>query len=305
MRKTALFAALAIALAAILDALPADAQTATYTTVSAATGLVPSPGPCGRISNPCRTFQEALAVTAAGGVIDALTPGDYGPLAITKPISIQGHGFASITPSTGANAVTINASGGDVNLNGLLIEGAGGGADGILVTTAQAVTIANCVVRNFAHNGIEDEAQSFLVIVNTIASDNGNGNSFSGIYIHNAVSTLATLTGVTATGNGANGIVAGGAGPSVTIFSSNASNNVSDGILAQNSASVVVRDTVAANNETAGFEAASSGQLTLAHSVSHDNNGMGIYVNAGTVYSYGDNHITDGVSGATTPISPK
>jgi hypothetical protein len=112
---------------------------------------------------------------------------------------------------------------------------------------------------------------------------------------------------VTATGNGSHGIVAQGP-VNLTIFSSNASFNINGtGILVQNGANVMVRDTVASSNAS-GFEAQSSAQLTLAHSVASGNNGYGIVVNSGTtVNTYQDNHVygnlTMNVSGTLTPIT--
>jgi hypothetical protein len=40
--------------------------------------------------SPCLTFAAALAQTAAGGEIDVLDPGDFGPVTITKSVSIYG-----------------------------------------------------------------------------------------------------------------------------------------------------------------------------------------------------------------------
>ena len=306
MRKTALLAALAIALATILHAVPAQAQRVFVS------GVGSDSNPC-TVAAPCRSFQQAHNTAPANGEIDVLDPAGYGPLTITKPISIQAHGFGGITAGSGANAITINTSS-NVNLNGLLIDGAGVGADGILVSNANLVTIANCVVRNFAKNGIEDPGATLLTVVNTIASDNGyNGANYSGIYIYNSSGVVisAALTGVTATGNGANGIVVQG-NVYATVFSSNASNNSTVGILAQSTngygATVMVRDTVASNNFNDGFEAQTSAQLILAHSVASGNFG-GVYVNGGTVNTYKDNHIygnlngADVIGGSLTPVT--
>jgi hypothetical protein len=73
------------------------------------------------VTAPCRTFAFALTQTAAGGEIDVLDPADYGPVTITKSISIvnDGVGVAAIRASSG-NAITINAGAGDsVHLRGL------------------------------------------------------------------------------------------------------------------------------------------------------------------------------------------
>src|SRR5262245_62730777 len=77
--------------------------------------------PC-TFAQPCRTFQHAHNVVAAGGEIDVLDPAGYGALTITKSISIQGHGFSGMTVVSG-NGITINAGATDsVSLNGLLID---------------------------------------------------------------------------------------------------------------------------------------------------------------------------------------
>ncbi|MGQ0444941.1 MAG: right-handed parallel beta-helix repeat-containing protein, partial [Beijerinckiaceae bacterium] len=59
-------------------------------------------GTCNR-TNPCRTFAFAFTVTNAGGEIDVLDPAAYGPVTITKAISIvnDGAGTAGITAGSG------------------------------------------------------------------------------------------------------------------------------------------------------------------------------------------------------------
>ena len=261
----------------------------------------------------------SLSAASSGGTAISinLTSGGYVSIA---GVEIDGGGSGgngiSFTSSNGSLSVrdtvirnftgygiTINAPqyvGSDVDLTGVVIDGGGAGTEGIFVTNASILTIANCVVRNFLKNGIDVAAAYELALVNTISSDNGYNGDYSGIYIHSNNSLEAAITGTTATGNGSNGIVAQGTGVSLTIFSSNASNNNNDGVLAQSSASVIVRDTVAADNESAGFEAQSSAQLTLAHSVASNNPNYGIYVNGGTVNTYKDNNIV----GSLHPVYP-
>ena len=40
------------------------------------------------LAHPCSTFQRAHDRTAPGGEIGVLTPGDYGPVLITKAVGI-------------------------------------------------------------------------------------------------------------------------------------------------------------------------------------------------------------------------
>src|SRR6516165_7290011 len=69
-----------------------------------ATGL--DTNPC-TFASPCRSFQHAHDVAAANGEIDVLDPAGYGPVTITKAISIQGHGFSGITVASGGTGITI------------------------------------------------------------------------------------------------------------------------------------------------------------------------------------------------------
>jgi Divergent InlB B-repeat domain/FG-GAP repeat len=80
--------------------------------------------PCSREA-PCRTFAAAISKTKAGGEIDVLDPGGYGPVTITKSITIDGKGMASILAS-GTDGITVNAGSTDVViLRNLNINGAG------------------------------------------------------------------------------------------------------------------------------------------------------------------------------------
>src|SRR4029077_6553899 len=118
---------LATMLACTLSVRAALAQTRVFV---AAQGSDSSP--C-TFAAPCRTFQHAHDTVAAKGEIDVLDPAGYGPLIINKAISIQGHGYSGVSVASGAIGITINAGAGDaVSLNGLLIEGAGTGAWGIV-----------------------------------------------------------------------------------------------------------------------------------------------------------------------------
>src|SRR5471030_1356121 len=74
---------------------------ATRTWVS---GVGDDANPCSRTA-PCKTFAGAISKTAAGGEIDALDPGGFGTLTITKSITIDGGGG-------GGQVASVMASGG-------------------------------------------------------------------------------------------------------------------------------------------------------------------------------------------------
>ncbi|HEX8141571.1 MAG TPA: hypothetical protein VF553_03185, partial [Pyrinomonadaceae bacterium] len=58
---------------------------ATRTWVS---GVGDDVNPCSRTA-PCKTFAGAISKTATGGEIDALDPGGFGAITITKSITID------------------------------------------------------------------------------------------------------------------------------------------------------------------------------------------------------------------------
>ena len=138
---------------------------------------------CGPIATPCRTLQFAHDQTVAGGEIDVLDPAGYGAVTITKAISIvnDGVGVAGVLSAAGGNAVTINAAASDrVLLRGLAVEGAGTGANGIVLNTGGYLTIENCSIRDFraaAPNGnglwLKPSGQTRLFVSNTTIANNG------------------------------------------------------------------------------------------------------------------------------------
>jgi hypothetical protein len=116
MTKTAFVLALIVT---ALASIPAHAQQRVFVSSQ---GL--DTNPC-TVTQPCRTFQQAYNIAAANGEIDVIDPAGYGPLAITKGISIQAHGFGGITQTCNTcAAITVSVTASDpVSLNGLLIDG--------------------------------------------------------------------------------------------------------------------------------------------------------------------------------------
>jgi hypothetical protein len=174
MKRTTIVLTAGFVFAATLASVPAQAQRVFV----AGTGL--DTNPC-TFASPCRSFQHAHDVAPAGGEISVLDSAGYGPVAITKAISIVNPGGveAGITPTAGGDAITINTSG-DVQLRGLTIEGDESGLDGIAIannaTSPTTLTIIDCVIRHFTHDGIylQPTSNLRLSILNTIASNNGN-----------------------------------------------------------------------------------------------------------------------------------
>jgi hypothetical protein len=164
MRKIALaLAILGTTLGSALYTAPAHAQ-ATRTWIS---GVGDDANPCSRTA-PCKTWAGAISKTAAGGEIDALDPGGFGALTITKPITLDGGGgqVASILVA-GTNGITVAAGSGDtviirnLRFQGLLCSspqasGCTGspGLIGISYISGAQVMIDNCDIYGFSTAGI-------------------------------------------------------------------------------------------------------------------------------------------------------
>src|SRR6478609_10918411 len=82
----------------------AQAQ-ATRTWVS---GVGDDANPCSRTA-PCKTWAGAISKTAAGGEINALDPGGYGPVTITKSITLDGAGTNASILAAGTNGIVVQA----------------------------------------------------------------------------------------------------------------------------------------------------------------------------------------------------
>src|SRR5438132_5595104 len=100
--QSALRASLFVAITLAFSAL-AQAQ-ATRTWVS---GVGDDVNPCSRTA-PCKTFAGAISKTAVGGEIDALDPGGFGAVTITKSITIDGSGALAGILGALTNGITIN-----------------------------------------------------------------------------------------------------------------------------------------------------------------------------------------------------
>src|SRR5580658_3953970 len=91
-------------------------------------GVGDDANPCSHTA-PCKTWAGAIAKTTAGGEIDALDPGGFGAVTITKALTLDGGGgqVASVLVS-GTNGIIVSAGANDiVILRNLRINGIGSG----------------------------------------------------------------------------------------------------------------------------------------------------------------------------------
>ncbi len=261
-----------------------SAATAQRTYVGSAGTANPS---CSRAA-PCRQFADAIPATNAGGEVVVLDSAGYGPVTITKSVSIIAPPgiYAGISVFAG-NGVTVNAPGATVVLRGLTINGQGG-ANGIVVQQAGQVRIENCLVSNLGAVGIYHQANNAEVIVlDTISRDNGDGgfalvaqnasivldhvrsehNVNVGFYIAPVVPSnfaRATITDSLFANNGGNGIWADSVGSAqtiVTVERTTVTDNGGDGIKATSGAAgssvylIVARSAFNSGPNAAGIHA--------------------------------------------------
>jgi hypothetical protein len=305
MTRTIIIAA-ALALAVTLPITPAHALVA-RTFVSAAGS---DSNNCANVATPCRHLATAYAATAANGEIYVLDPANYGSLTITGPVSIEGHGWASIAPVSGSAAITINASTGDkINVIGVVLDGAAvSNSTGIQFNSGGTLTVRDSVIRNFTRNGIFFEPNSSttsqLLVSSTLVSDNGG----DGIFIDptGTGTTQGVLNRVEITNNQLNGLHFQNSTQTVsfTVSDSIIANNAFDGIgvlSGGGTTSIMVRNSTSANNGTDGLAEFGGGGLILVTRSTITGNNLGW---AGSVVSYADNNIDSNGSANSEPPGP-
>jgi hypothetical protein len=137
--------------------------------------------------SPCKTFQQAVNVVDPGGEVTAIDSAGFGPINITKAVTITSPDGveAGIVASAGGNAITITAGGGDdIVLRGLTLDGSDGASNGVVFNSGGSLTVANCVAQNFIENGgvtgngilIQPTSGTVkFAITNTTVSNNQSG----------------------------------------------------------------------------------------------------------------------------------
>jgi len=316
------------ALAAVLALLPGTPAEA-LNSKSFVSGTGSNVNNCASVASACATFAHAVAMTAPGGEITVVNAGDYGPVAIGQSINItnDGAGEAGIVAAAVNMAVIVNASVGDVvSLRGLVMDGQGVGEIGLLITSASAVHVQNCVIRNFeaanvAAFGIfsQTAAASQLFVSDTIVFNNGTNGLTGGIGIVPTTGSANVVLDRVHLENNVIGLYVSGANPTgngvhVAIRDSVVSGNAGDGIQAFSQpgrapAFIVVEHTSVLNNGGNGLMANGPHATMLLNDDTVARNGVGISaINSGQLISYGNNKVNnnigpDGVpSGSYSPI---
>ena len=272
----------------------AQAQ-ATRTWVS---GVGDDANPCSRTA-PCKTFPGAISKTADCGEIDALDPGGFGTVTITKGIKIDGGGgeagqVASILAS-GTNGVVVNNQSAACNftvLRNLDINGAGGasvtGLIGVSVLAGKNVSLENVDIENFTQQCINFQPTNSMNLI--MYSTNLENCAGGGI-------KAATTTGTNRLNIEKSTIQRSGIGVQATsnsdvnIHNSMVSNNAGGGIEANGSTSQISVDlSTVSNNQSFGLHATNSGIIRATNTSIYFTNGTGMLVDTSGQMLTGNNN---------------
>ena len=235
---------------------------------------------------------------AANGAINVLDSGSYGPVTITKPVSIlnTGGAMAVISTTRGQNAITINAPAtGAVVLRGLTIEGNSQGKDGVVFNSGLCLVMSDCVIDRFRLDGMlispTGSGRVHLSLARLRIAENADGGILieprGTVELHGAIADVE----VTHSFNG--------------IF-------INGDLSASASANILMRDVNASGNIGAGVGAQGGGSTYTITRMIGTGNGNGIeQLNGSTgpaqAFTYSDNRFkgntTNEVSAAPTPLS--
>jgi hypothetical protein len=299
-RKLSLLLTIVVATAAWAETGHAQA---TRTWIS---GVGDDANPCSRTA-PCKTWAGAIPKTTSGGEIDALDPGGFGALTITKSITLDGGGgqVASVL-AAGTNGITVAAASTDIviirnlRFQGLLCSTSGctssPGLIGISFTSGGILSVENCLIDNFSTSGIgaSTSVNAILNVTNTNITNAGIGI--------NLAPSAGTLTGTIdhttiekISGNGFN--TAGAGNAFFTVTNSNIVNVAGIGVNAAGAGDTLNIDLSSISNNNTGFST-SGGTIRITRNDIYDNN-TNFTIVSGKINSSGNNNVA--VNGATVP----
>ena len=241
-------------------------------------GLGDDINPCSRTA-PCRTWAGAISKTATSGMMNAIDPGSFGAVTVTKHITIDGGGQMSATTNANVNGISINDSASAtpntavVNLRNLAIDALANGTNGINFTAGKTVNVENCVI-----TGNTAASPNGAGIRVSLTVTGGNLNVKNTSIVKNRVGISATTT----TG-------------SVTVNIDNCSilNNSGDGVFLDARASGSIRNSNLSVNGSAGLSLNNNAANSATVSGSQlNNNNIGMFVGIGTTVRLGSSTVS-------------
>jgi nitrous oxidase accessory protein NosD len=254
---------------------------ATRTWVS---GVGDDVNPCSRTA-PCKTWAGAISKTATGGIIDALDPGGFGAVTITKAMTLEGNGTLASTLHSGVQGIIVNITSGtnrDVVLRNILIDGSGVtlGTNGINFLAGDSLTVEDCYIKSDSGAGILFQP-----------------NSSAKLNVHNTSIMLANV-----------GIKTAPVSPgfAFSTITDTTVNRCATGVEADESSKMELRNSSISNNSGDGIFANSTaaGSQVMVDFCTVANNGTGVHSNGGnTEIRVNNNTITGNTTGVSFTAS--
>jgi Right handed beta helix region len=141
------------------------------------------------IVTPCKTFAWAITRTNSGGIVKAMDAGEYGPITITKPITIDGNGVGAsieVTSAAQVGVLVITASNVEIrNLDIHVPPDCTGTCYGIQSASSN-VSIENVSIAGVPFSGVLLSGGTA-----TIHGVKVTGATFIGIDVENATATIS------------------------------------------------------------------------------------------------------------------
>jgi hypothetical protein len=279
----------ALAAASLFISAQAFAQ-ATRTWVS---GVGDDVNPCSRTA-PCKTWAGAISKTAAGGEINALDPGGYGTLTITKAITIDGTGTnASTLSALAPQGFLVNAGPNDVVIiRNVAINGAGTGTTGIRFIAGGELHVDNVNIVGLTGQGIQFQPSgSSALYVNNVTIRNANAGAI--LIQPTGTGTAVVAINRAALDGNARGLRAED-GSTVVVRDSHAAANIANGFVAigvSRAVDLTLENVVSAGNGATGIYAGALSTIKLSNSMVTRNNAGLQSVGGGNIISFGNNRV--------------
>ena len=271
------------------------------------------------ITAPCRTFAFAHGQTSNNGAINVLSSGNFGPLTITKPISIVADGVeAVINTGAGGAGIIVQAGGGAVvTLRGLTIDLRGTANIGISFVSGAVLHIHNSVIRK-ATDGIRFAPASGtgeLFVVDTMVADSSGrgigvvptGSANARVVLERVRVENGSGIAIAFEANGTTGAV------TATVRDSVSSGNTNPGIAAltgfgsNGQVRVMVDRSAFVNNLTGVVAHAANATIRIGDSTVTGNQHGLVSVLSGAILSYGTNKVdgNDADENPTGSVNPR
>lgn len=166
---SSILAVLLVMLVAASSAFALSAATRTWVS-----GVGDDVNPCSRTA-PCKTFAGAISKTNDAGEIDALDPGGFGAVTITRSMTIDGAGtLAGVLVSGGTNGIVINGAGIDVVIRNISIKSAATSPEpttGCKANGLAGVRIVNARSVRLDHVSISTLSGAAVSVAATVGAD--------------------------------------------------------------------------------------------------------------------------------------